>query len=170
MSTQPQITPDQLALLSSLLREEILAVPLQAGQAGRAFINRLTGFGYCTTISREQVALADALHVFSHSLTFEEAGVPRLSFEVSAAGAMAIHGALTASSSGNAAPRQIRLSEPQRSLVDKIKSGARLQHDQTGLYRLSEGVKQRTVNPATVSSLISAGVLAKGTGGLCYLA
>lgn len=63
-----------------------------------------------------------------------------------------------------------KLSEPQQSLVSKLRSGARLSHStMTGLFRLKDGPIERTIHPATVQSLIEVGVLNKGLSGDCRL-
>lgn len=63
------------------------------------------------------------------------------------------------------------LSEPQQSLVNKMKSGAKLQHDlATGLFRLQGGQLRRSIHPATVQSLLTAGVILKSMAGDCSLA
>lgn len=63
-----------------------------------------------------------------------------------------------------------KLSEPQQSLVGKLRSGARLSHSTaTGLFRLKDGRIERTIHPATVQSLIDVGVLHKDMCGDCYL-
>lgn len=63
------------------------------------------------------------------------------------------------------------LSEPQQSLVKKLKSGARLQHDlATGLFRLQDGPLRHSIHPATVQSLLAAGVIRKSMAGDCSLA
>lgn len=52
------------------------------------------------------------------------------------------------------------LSEPQQSLVDRLRSGGTLQFEQaTGRYRLQHNDKVRTVQPSTVQSLLDRGVL-----------
>lgn len=65
-------------------------------------------------------------------------------------------------------PRAIRpkdqrtppLSEPQQSVVDRLRSGGILQFDQTkGLYRLQHADKVRTVQTSTVQSLLDRGIL-----------
>lgn len=56
------------------------------------------------------------------------------------------------------------LSEPQASLLEKLKGGATLVHEAqtTGRFRLTEsGGVCRTIHPATVESLIASGVLFK---------
>lgn len=64
-----------------------------------------------------------------------------------------------------------KLSEPQQLVVDKLQTGAVLSHSSaTGLFRLADGSKSRTVHPATVLSLIAAGVINKSLGGDCRLA
>lgn len=61
-------------------------------------------------------------------------------------------------------------SEPQELLINKLKAGASLRHETgTGLFRLQEGSKSRTVHPATVESLLRAGVISKSMGGDCNL-
>ena len=63
------------------------------------------------------------------------------------------------------------LSEPQQSLIRKLRSGATLHHDlATGLFRLHDGTLRRSIHPATVQSLLMAGVIVKGMGGNCSLA
>jgi hypothetical protein len=63
------------------------------------------------------------------------------------------------------------LSEPQQSLVNKLKSGAKLKHDLgSGLFRLQDGLLQRSIPPATVQSLLAAGVVCKSLAGDCSLA
>lgn len=64
-----------------------------------------------------------------------------------------------------------KMSEPQQSLVNKLKSGAKLQHDlDSGLFRLQDGWLQRSIHPATVQSLLAAGVIRKSISGHCSLA
>jgi len=64
-----------------------------------------------------------------------------------------------------------KLSEPQQLLVNSLKAGAVLNHSNvTGLFRLKDGAKSRTVHPATVLSLIASGVINKSLGGDCRLA
>ena len=64
----------------------------------------------------------------------------------------------------------LKLSEPQELLVNKLKAGASLRHQlETGLFRLQDGSKTRTVHPATVESLIRAGVISKSMSGDCRL-
>lgn len=63
------------------------------------------------------------------------------------------------------------LSEPQQSLVNKLKSGGKLHHDlATGLFRLHDGPLRRSIHPATVQSLLAAGVIRKSLAGDCSLA
>lgn len=46
-----------------------------------------------------------------------------------------------------------KLSEPQQSLVNKLQSGARLNHSTDGgLFRLQDGSIERTIHPATVGT------------------
>jgi len=67
-------------------------------------------------------------------------------------------------------PMPLKLSEPQELLVNKLKGGAQLRHQlDTGLFRLQDGSKSRTVHPATVESLIRAGVISKSMSGDCRL-
>lgn len=55
------------------------------------------------------------------------------------------------------------LSKPQQLLVNKLISGAQLNHSaKSGLFRLRDGPNERTIHPATVQSLINAGLLLKG--------
>jgi len=64
-----------------------------------------------------------------------------------------------------------KISEPQELLINKLKAGASLRHETgTGLFRLQDGSKVRTVHPATVESLIREGVISKSMGGDCRLA
>lgn len=66
-----------------------------------------------------------------------------------------------------------RLSEPQRSLIVSLKGGASLLHHEaqtTGLFRLTEAGRSRTVHPATVESLIAGGFLTKDLFGRLWLA
>lgn len=64
----------------------------------------------------------------------------------------------------------MKLSEPQESLVLKMRAGATLRHDvATGLFRLHDGVLTRTVHSATVQSLLAAGVIHKNLAGNCSL-
>lgn len=68
-------------------------------------------------------------------------------------------------------PMLKKLSEPQELLINKLKAGASLRHEtDTGLFRLQDGSKTRTVHPATVESLLRAGVITKSMGGDCRLA
>jgi hypothetical protein len=63
-----------------------------------------------------------------------------------------------------------KLCEPQESLVRKLKAGAKLQHDlASGLFRLQDGPLRRSIHPATVQSLLVAGVIRKSLGGDCAL-
>lgn len=65
----------------------------------------------------------------------------------------------------------MKLSEPQELLVRKMKAGATLQHQiDTGLFRLKDVITTRTVHPATVESLMRAGVIIKSLDGSCRLA
>jgi hypothetical protein len=65
----------------------------------------------------------------------------------------------------------MKLSEPQDLLVQKMKGGAvLLHHRDTGLFRLRDTVSTRTVHPATVESLVRAGVISKSLDGSCRLA
>lgn len=65
----------------------------------------------------------------------------------------------------------MKLSEPQKLLVTHMKDGARLHHHHdTGLFRLSDSVTTRSMHPATVESLIRAGVIVKSLDGSCRLA
>ena len=62
-------------------------------------------------------------------------------------------------------------SEPQETLVRKLRAGAKLQHElTTGLFRLQEGPVRRSIHPATVQSLLDAGVIRKSLVGDCALA
>ena len=64
-----------------------------------------------------------------------------------------------------------KLSDPQELLVRKLKAGAALQHHlDTGLFRLKDAITTRTVHPATVESLMRAGVIIKSLDGACRLA
>ena len=158
LHTPQTLNLDQRTLLTALVGKLFLVGSNPADQSKHTFVQRLTGFGYCTTITREDVPVAQSLYdvdILSECLTFEEAGLPRLSFEVSAAGALAA---------------RAKLSEAQQSLVDKLRAGAMLQHEQSGLFRLHEGTRSRSIHPATVQSLLDAGVLLKGLGGRCGLA
>ena len=174
LHTPQTLNLDQRTLLTALVGKLFLVGSNPADQSKHTFVQRLTGFGYCTTITREDVPVAKSLYdvdILSECLTFEEAGLPRLSFEVSAAGALVIYETLLAKL---AAPGQAgkpgKLSEAQQSLVDKLRAGAMLQHEQSGLVRLHEGTRSRSIHPATVQSLLDAGVLLKGLGGRCGLA
>jgi len=70
----------------------------------------------------------------------------------------------------NPGPMTRKLSEPQELLINKLKAGASLCHQlETGLFRLQDGSKTRTVHPATVESLIRAGVISKSMSGDCRL-
>ena len=71
-----------------------------------------------------------------------------------------------------AATHRPGLSEPQQILVDRLSHGARLQHEAqtTGSFRLTEAGRSRTVHPATVTSLVKAGVLIKDSRGRVTLA
>lgn len=65
----------------------------------------------------------------------------------------------------------MKLSHPQDLLVCKLKAGAVLQHHlDTGLFRLKDEITSRTVHPATVNSLMRAGVIIKSLDGACRLA
>lgn len=65
----------------------------------------------------------------------------------------------------------MKFSEPQELLVHKMKAGATLQHHiDTGLFRLKDAITTRTVHPATVESLMRAGVICKSLDGSCRLA
>lgn len=64
----------------------------------------------------------------------------------------------------------MKFSETQELLVRKMKAGATLQHHiDTGLFRLKDAITTRTVHPATVGSLIRAGVISKSLDGSCRL-
>jgi hypothetical protein len=64
----------------------------------------------------------------------------------------------------------MKLSEPQERLVQKMKSGAKLQHHlDSGLFRPHETSTTRTVHPATVESLLKVGLIRKTLGGECFL-
>lgn len=67
---------------------------------------------------------------------------------------------------------RVRLSEPQRILLDKLRRGAQLRHEvaERGLYRLSERGTVRTVQPATVDSLLRNGLLSSDLAGRVTLA
>lgn len=63
-----------------------------------------------------------------------------------------------------------KLSQPQQSLVRKLRAGARLSHStESGLFRLKAGPSELTIHPATVQSLIDVGVLTKDMCGDCRL-
>ena len=65
----------------------------------------------------------------------------------------------------------MKLSEPQELLVRKLKDGAELRHHfDTGLFRLRDAITTRSVHPATVESLLRAGVINKALDGSCRLA
>ena len=65
----------------------------------------------------------------------------------------------------------IKLSDPQVLLVRKLQAGAALQHHlDSGLFRLKDEFTTRTVHPATVESLMRAGVITKSLDGACRLA
>lgn len=65
----------------------------------------------------------------------------------------------------------MKLSHSQDLLVRKLKAGAVLQrHLDTGLFRLKDEITTRTVHPATVNSLMRAGVIIKSLDGACRLA
>ena len=52
----------------------------------------------------------------------------------------------------------------------KMKGEAKLQHDlATGLFRLKDGPLRRSIHPATVQSLLLAGVIRKSLDGDCAL-
>ena len=64
----------------------------------------------------------------------------------------------------------MKLSEAQKSLVQKLKAGGRLHHHlDVGLFRLHETSTTRTVHPAMVESLVKAGVIQKSLDGTCRL-
>jgi hypothetical protein len=63
-----------------------------------------------------------------------------------------------------------RLSQPQKTLLDKMRAGARLRHGQAdGVFRLQDGPIERAVSPATVIALIKANVVHKDMTGVCRL-
>jgi hypothetical protein len=62
----------------------------------------------------------------------------------------------------------IKLSEPQACLVKNIQAGCRLNFSD-GLYRLRGTSGTRTVHPATVRSLLDAGVIERSLDGNCRL-
>lgn len=63
-----------------------------------------------------------------------------------------------------------KLSQPQLSLVGKLRAGARLRHaTESGLFRLKDGPMERTIHPATVQALIDVGVVNKDMCGDCRL-
>lgn len=65
----------------------------------------------------------------------------------------------------------MKLSHPQNLLVSKLQEGALLQHNlDSGLFRLKDEFTTRTVHPATVESLLRAGVIIKSLDGSCRLA
>lgn len=65
----------------------------------------------------------------------------------------------------------MKLSEPQKLLVEHLKNGATLHHHQdTGLFRMKDAVTTRSMHPATVESMIRAGVIVKSLDGSCRLA
>lgn len=65
----------------------------------------------------------------------------------------------------------MKLSEPQELLLKKMKDGAELRHHMdTGLFRLKDSITTRSVHPATVESLLRAGVINKALDGSCRLA
>ena len=64
----------------------------------------------------------------------------------------------------------MKFSEPQELLVSKMRAGAKLRHSlETGLFRLQDTITTRTVHPATVESLLKAGVIQKSLDGNCSL-
>ncbi len=65
----------------------------------------------------------------------------------------------------------IKLSEPQQTLIDKLKAGATLQHEAqtSGLFRLTQNGRARSVHPATVQSLLERGFLRKDALGRCFV-
>ena len=65
----------------------------------------------------------------------------------------------------------MKLSAPQELLVAKLRAGAKLRHHlDTGLFRLQDNFTTRSVHPATVESLMRAGVIIKSLDGACRLA
>lgn len=63
-----------------------------------------------------------------------------------------------------------KLSEAQQSLLDKVTGGAQLRFvGESGLYRLKEEARERTVFPNTVQSLLKAGHLSMDLSGRCVL-
>lgn len=63
-----------------------------------------------------------------------------------------------------------RLSQPQKTLLDKMMAGARLRHGHAdGVFRLQDGTIERAVSPATVNALIRANVVHKDMTGVCRL-
>lgn len=73
-----------------------------------------------------------------------------------------------ASSAGpEAAPRaKLKLTEPQQCLVDSLRAGAQLRHDQTsGKFRLRQNGRERSVQPQTVMALVRMQVLYKDVVG-----
>lgn len=63
-----------------------------------------------------------------------------------------------------------RLSQPQKTLLDKMMAGARLRHGHAdGVFRLQDGPIESAVHPATVIALIRANVVHKDMTGLCRL-
>jgi len=63
-----------------------------------------------------------------------------------------------------------RLSQPQKTLLDKMMAGAHLRHGHAdGVFRLQDGPIETAVRPATVIALIRANVVHKDMTGVCRL-
>lgn len=64
----------------------------------------------------------------------------------------------------------VKLSEPQKLLIQSLRDGAKLHHHlDTGLFRLRGRFTTRSVHPSTVQSLLKMGMLNKTLSGDCTL-
>lgn len=64
----------------------------------------------------------------------------------------------------------VKLSEPQKLLIQSLRDGAKLHHHlDTGLFRLRGRFTTRSVHPSTVQSLLKMGMLNKTLTGDCSL-
>lgn len=72
--------------------------------------------------------------------------------------------------SRNTSGKPRKLSEPQAWLINKMQAGALLKHHiDTGLFRLKDGTVTRSIHPATIKSLLDAGLIIKRATGACEL-